>query len=95
MNAMPFSRSTGERDAVWREVLTGKLKSNSSPWLTGLGTAHLCQVHLHIDAPTLVMKQKSAEQQRSDENRQRDINSPEDGKMLLKPLISASTRTLT
>ena len=70
MNALHYRGSTSERVTVLREVVTVKMKGILKPWLTGSRAAHLSQVHLHIDDPSLVLKHKSPEQQRRDETRQ-------------------------
>ena len=70
MNALHYRGSTGERGTVLREVVTGKMKGILKPWLTGSRAEHFIQVHFHIDDPSLVLKHKSAEQQRRDETRQ-------------------------
>ena len=69
MNALHYRGSTGERGTVLREVVTGKMKNMLRPWVTGTRAKYLSQIHLHIDDPSLVLRHKSAEQQRRDEGR--------------------------
>lgn len=76
MNALHYRGSGMDGGTDLEGIVTSKMRASMKRWLSGPNERHLKQLHLHIDDPKELIKQKASEQERRDSTRAiRDLDS--------------------